>query len=358
MTKDPNVWGELVPRADALVLGVGGMDHLPAAMPTWLREGIPYVRPGSLRRRVRRAYAAASPHVIRATRGSMRQLPQAATDHYLARIVDGVRTYRPGLPVVLLGPSPYAAPPTPPTAITRPAVAAGRRWAAARDAGFVDLDPIVLPDARGGARQPRRHALGLGVHAAIGRALAAELLARGWPRRAGDRTGGPDAPVARHDPATARRRAGRSRHLRETLRRRTGTGRTRRAGEPRGRAEHGGGATPPTGIRLPGCGDPLGTADPDRPRRHPTSPRCFALGSRAAPSGSSGRAAGARTASRACARSAACPTARVTAREVHSAAPAACPAAGGSRSRASCWPEPLVLLVGHGRCACSRRSSR
>ena len=35
------------------MLGVGQMDHLPASLPTWLRDGIPYVRPGSLRRQVR-----------------------------------------------------------------------------------------------------------------------------------------------------------------------------------------------------------------------------------------------------------------------------------------------------------------
>jgi hypothetical protein len=179
VTKDPNVWGELVPRADALVLGVGGMDHLPAAMPTWLREGIPYVRPGSLRRRVRQAYAAASPHVIRATRGSLRQLPQAATDHYLARITDGVRTYRPGLPVVLLGPSPYDAASYPSDRHHGPAVAAGRRWAREHDAGFVDLDPLVLPEIAAGRANPDGMHWGWQSHDATGRALAHALLTHG-----------------------------------------------------------------------------------------------------------------------------------------------------------------------------------
>ena len=179
VTKDPQVWGELVPRADALVLGVGGMDHLPAAMPTWLREGIPYVRPGSLRRRVRRAYAAASPRVIRATRGTMRQLPQVATDHYLARIVQGVRTYRPDLPVVLLGPSPYAASSYPSDRPHAPAVAAGRRWAQRHGAGFVDLDPLVLPEIAAGRSNPDGMHWGWDSHRATGAALAAELLAHG-----------------------------------------------------------------------------------------------------------------------------------------------------------------------------------
>jgi hypothetical protein len=180
LTKDPNVWGELLPRADALVLGVGQMDHLPAALPTWLREGIPYVRPGSLRRQVRRAYGAASPWVIRATGGRLRQLPQAATDHYLARIVQGVRTYRPGIPVVLLGPSPHAAASYPSHRHHEPAVAAARRWAAAHDAGLVDLDPIVAPSLRAGTGNPDGMHWAWEVHEAIGEALAAALQAQGW----------------------------------------------------------------------------------------------------------------------------------------------------------------------------------
>jgi hypothetical protein len=180
LTKDPNVWGELLPRADALVLGVGQMDHLPAAVPTWLREAIPYVRPGPLRRQVRRAYAAAAPRVIRASDGRLRQLPQAATDHYLRRIVEGVRAYRPGIPVVLLGPSPHAAPAYPSQRQHAPAVEAARAWAASHDVGFVDLDPIVLPTIAAGSGNPDGMHWGWAAHEGIGAALAAALRMRGW----------------------------------------------------------------------------------------------------------------------------------------------------------------------------------
>ena len=180
LTKDPHVWGELLPRADAIVLGVGGMDHLPAAVPTWLREGIPYVRPGGLRRRVRRAYAAASPHVIRASGGRMRQLPQAATDHYLARIVEGVHVFRPGIPVALVGPSPYNAPSYPSTRPHVPAVAAARRWAQEHGAAFVDVDPIVTPELVAGSGNPDGMHWGWQSHERLGRALATALLHHGW----------------------------------------------------------------------------------------------------------------------------------------------------------------------------------
>ncbi len=181
LTKDPRVWGELVPRADALVLGIGQMDHLPAAVPTWMRDAIPYVRPGGLRRQVRRAYRVATPHVIRATGGRLRQLPQVATDHYLTRIVEAIHHYRPGIPVALLGPSPHAAASYPSHRHHDPAVAAARRWAAAHGSGLVDLDPIVLPSLAAGTGNPDGMHWAWPVHEQIGRALAAELRTHGWP---------------------------------------------------------------------------------------------------------------------------------------------------------------------------------
>ncbi len=189
LTKDPRVWGELVPRADAIVLGVGQMDHLPAALPTYLRDGIPYVRPGSLRRRVRTAYTTATPWVIRATGGRLRQLPQAATDHYLARIVEGIHHYRPGIPVVLVGPSPHSASAYPSHRQHAPAVVAARRWASEHGAGFVDLDPIVAPSLSAGTGNPDGIHWSWDVHTTIGHALASDLSLLRCPDR-GPRTSG------------------------------------------------------------------------------------------------------------------------------------------------------------------------
>jgi hypothetical protein len=179
-TKDPRVWSYSIPRADALVLGVGQMDHLPAALPTYLREGIAYVRPGALRRTARRAYHAASPHVIRASGGRLRQLPQAATDQYLRRLVEAVRHYRPGIPVVLLGPSPYAAALYPSQRPHAPAVAAARRWAQRQEVGLVDLDPIVQPTLDAGEGNPDGMHWSWTAHRGIGEALAAALRSQGW----------------------------------------------------------------------------------------------------------------------------------------------------------------------------------
>jgi hypothetical protein len=81
---------------------------------------------------------------------------------------------------VLLGPSPHAAPSYPSHRQHDPAVAAGWRWSAAHDAGFVDLDPIVGPSLAAGTGNPDGMHWGWEVHAGIGAALAAELRGRGW----------------------------------------------------------------------------------------------------------------------------------------------------------------------------------
>lgn len=175
LTRDPRVWGELLPRADALVLGLGQMDQLPAALPTYLREGIAYLRPGALRRTVRRTYRSAAPTVIRMTGGRLRQLPQDATDRYLARILQGARHYRPGLPAVLLAPSPYAAPAYPSQRPHRPAAVAARRWADAHDVPLVELEPIVGPSLAAGEGNPDGMHWSWRVHTAVGLALASVL---------------------------------------------------------------------------------------------------------------------------------------------------------------------------------------
>ena len=172
VTKDPRAWGELLPRADALVLGVGGMDQLPAAIPTYLREGIAFVRPASARRRVRQAYLAASPRVIAATGGRMRQLPQKATDHYLGRITSVVRHFNPDLPVVLLGPGPHNSPAYPSHRNHPPAVQAAKAWALGHNAEVIELDPLVGPSLADGSANPDGIHYSWRTHQLVGTAIA------------------------------------------------------------------------------------------------------------------------------------------------------------------------------------------
>ena len=129
LTKDPNVYSVLLPRAEAVLLAVGGMDYLPAVLPTYLREGIAYLRPPALRRAARTAYLAAQPVGARVTGGRWRTLPQRLTDEYLSLCAYGVRYYHPGVPVLGILPPPHRAPLYGGVAAAHPtAVAAARAW--------------------------------------------------------------------------------------------------------------------------------------------------------------------------------------------------------------------------------------
>ena len=178
LTKDPVVATVLAPRASALVLSVGQMDQLPAAVPTYLRDGIPYLRPGGVRRWVRTVYRRAGPFVITVTGGRLRQLPQAATDTYLDRLVQAVRLIAPAgdsLPVVLAGPSPWRSAAYPSQRQHAPAVQAARRWSQRSAVPWVDLDPLVGPSLLDGTANPDGLHWSWAAHELVGRALAGAL---------------------------------------------------------------------------------------------------------------------------------------------------------------------------------------
>ena len=142
LTKDPVAWGQYLPRAKYVLVAVGGMDALPAAVPTWLRESIGYVRSGPIRRRVRGLLAGVTPGIIQVTGGQFRQLPQQVTDHYLTRIVQGVRTWRPDVPIGVLTPAPYRSGLYPSQRPHSPAVSATYAWAQALGVAVIDIDRL------------------------------------------------------------------------------------------------------------------------------------------------------------------------------------------------------------------------
>lgn len=179
MTRDPVLWGEYLPRADVLVIAVGGMDALPAVMPTYLRQGIAYVRPGWLRRRVRGTYLSASPHVIRTLHGPLRQLPQQATDHYLSRIVQAVRTWRPQLPVLVLTPSPHRASLYPTQRFYADSVSACHAWADRTDVTAVDISDVVQQGLDAGTHNPDGMHWGWPTHEAVG-GMVADAARSAW----------------------------------------------------------------------------------------------------------------------------------------------------------------------------------
>lgn len=108
LTDNPSVWA-LLPSADAVVVAVGGMDTLPSPAPTYLRQGIRYLRRDSVRRRVRSLYQSAQP-VLSRLPGCRVSLPPAASAGFAERFVRGLWSLRPGLPVVGALPSVHKAP--------------------------------------------------------------------------------------------------------------------------------------------------------------------------------------------------------------------------------------------------------
>ncbi len=183
LTRDPRVYSFLVPTADAVVLAVGGMDYLPTALPTHLREGIGYLRPRPLRRGIRYAYLAAQPRLARWTHGRIRAMPQALTDGYLAQCVKALRSLRPGLPIIGILPTPHRA-----AAFGYELGGHERAWAAARDWGtehgvpMADLAAAVRPHLAVGRANPDGLHFGWDSHRDVGLELARVLKScPDWP---------------------------------------------------------------------------------------------------------------------------------------------------------------------------------
>lgn len=175
LTKDPVAYGVYLPRADYVIIGLGGMDQLPASIPIWLRNAIPYVRPGGLRRRLRSAYRDLTPPIIRATKGAFRQVPQDVTDRYLTRIVEAIRAVRPEAGIALLGPSPYDSPYYPAQRHHVSALVAARHLATRLAIPLIDPSTFVLPGLRDGSANPDGMHWSWSAHESVGHALAEAL---------------------------------------------------------------------------------------------------------------------------------------------------------------------------------------
>lgn len=177
---DPRIWASLR-RADALVLGVGGMDTLPSPLPTAVRELIPVLRPDGLRRAVRAGYARAQPVLARGFANALPgggpvALPAHLTVQHLDRCRRAVLAIRPGLPVVAVLPPVHRAAAYGPVHPGRPAAErATRRWAATHQVALLDLRALVGEHVLAGDGNPDGMHWGWSAHAAVGTACA-ELL--------------------------------------------------------------------------------------------------------------------------------------------------------------------------------------
>jgi diglucosylglycerate octanoyltransferase len=174
LSGDPRVWTQL-PKADVLVLAVGSMDTLPSPLPTYLREGLRYLRPDPLRRWVRNRYVAAQPWLARVTHGRPVALPPVLTVRYLDQILGSIRTLRPDLPAVGVLPPVHQASSYGYVHTGRQsAETAIRDWGARRDVPLMDLAALVGDHVRAGRGNPDGIHWGWEAHSLVGKALADE----------------------------------------------------------------------------------------------------------------------------------------------------------------------------------------
>jgi hypothetical protein len=172
LTSDPRLWTQL-PKADVLVLGVGSMDTLPSPLPTYLREGLRYLRPDPLRRWVRGGYLTAQPWLARVTRGRPVALPPDLTVSYLDRILGSIRMLRPELPAVAVLPPVHRASSYGFVHTGRlPATGAIRAWGERAGVPLLDLAALVGDHVRAGRGNPDGMHWGWEAHELVGKALA------------------------------------------------------------------------------------------------------------------------------------------------------------------------------------------
>lgn len=172
LTGDPRVWS-LLPRADVLVLAVGSMDTLPSPLPTYLRQGLRYLRPDPVRRWARQTYLDAQPWLARVMRGRPAALPAALTVRYLNRILVGIRTLRPTLPAVGVLPSVHRARSYGFVHTARPgATEAIREWGRVAGVPLLDLAALTGEHVLAGRGNPDGMHWGWEAHQAVGAALA------------------------------------------------------------------------------------------------------------------------------------------------------------------------------------------
>ncbi|MEV4317884.1 diglucosylglycerate octanoyltransferase [Actinocrispum sp. NPDC049592] len=170
---DPRVW-TLLPKADVLVLGVGSMDTLPSPLPTYLRQGLRYLRPDGLRRWARDQYKAAQPWLSRVMGGRPVALPPALTVRYLDLVLTSIRALRPDLPAVAVLPPVHRAPSYAGVHTGRvPGAAAIRAWGEQAGVPLLDLADLVGDHVLGGHGNIDGMHWGWDGHKIVGHALAA-----------------------------------------------------------------------------------------------------------------------------------------------------------------------------------------
>jgi len=103
--KDRHVQFEVLMGADAVVLGIGSIDHAPAGIPAVVEEMIPFLRPDAVRRRVRKAVYGAHPFLTRATGSRFSHTPPKEFARLYDQVLFMIRSLARDAAGVALGPT-------------------------------------------------------------------------------------------------------------------------------------------------------------------------------------------------------------------------------------------------------------
>ncbi len=173
LTQDPRVWAA-IPKAGAVIFGVGGMDSLPSPLPTALREQIRYIRPPALRRVVRTGYQWVQPKL--AHLGWPVALPPKLSIQYLEQARAALGYVRPELPVIGTLPSVHRCDAYGQVHTGRPAAErALRQWSFDSNVPLVDLADAVRGNIFSENANPDGIHWGWDAHVAVADAMLAEL---------------------------------------------------------------------------------------------------------------------------------------------------------------------------------------
>lgn len=103
--KERHVQFEVLMGADAIVVGIGSIDHAPAGVPAIVEEAIPYLRPDAVRRFVRTRVLRAHPYLVRATGGRFTHTAPGEFARLYGQILFQIRALARGAAGVVLGPT-------------------------------------------------------------------------------------------------------------------------------------------------------------------------------------------------------------------------------------------------------------
>jgi hypothetical protein len=173
LIQDPRAWA-VIPKADAVVFAVGGMDTLPSPLPTALREQIRYIRPPALRRYVRTGYGWLQPRLSKL--GRPVALPPRLSVEYLETCREALAHLRPDLPVIATLPAVHDCDAYGRVHAGRePAVRALQQWSAESGVPLVDLGAAVRDNIFSDRANPDGIHWGWDAHTAVAAAMVKVL---------------------------------------------------------------------------------------------------------------------------------------------------------------------------------------